>query len=346
MKRLKIIFFLPICVASFYGCKSLPNRINTLYGVYDKANNTPQIISNVNDLDSMIDNHKTFVLIQTSSCDCSSRFINNLVKPYIQENGLLLYKIDYDVAKNSTHNIPFREGSVTFHTIYQGQNLANLEQIYTKNETFFTNKNYFVDYMNNHFAKPTLISVNETELDNLFKTKDSFVVYYAKTGCSECEYLQNYLYSDFAQNHFDDSPLIYLFDLNNYPDRLNELRNKYGLTESYQWGYLSGALPVIHHVVPNGDEEFNNDTDAAFMFGNDILDENYKIETTYYDRDRLAKMSKYSSEEIRSELDQNKQFKKNDTYQDSEGYILLNNEVNRLRYEPLFKSFMNYLIEL
>lgn len=337
MKALKIVFLSPLFFSSLVSCNHLPNKVSTLFGFIDKENKTAIRINTTSDFVSMMENHESFVLIQTvDTCECSATFLNQCVNPYIHETGLIIYWADYQILKNTNYSLSLRNSSPTFHVIVKGNKLGNLEKVDNGSDAFFYQYTTFKTFMDEHIAKPFVFEIDEAKLDELFMGNEPFTIYYAKRGCEECDYLQNEILNDYAQSHFD-LKMIYFIDQN--IAKLDP--SKYQLSEAYEWGYGSkGAFPLIHYVKPATHDK-RNDIQQGFTFGNDILNNEYVIEKSYFDENRLNKI-KYLSDTNKDNLLTKRTFNENETKIEGT-YRTLKKEINRQRYEIVFNEFINYL---
>ena len=175
---------------------------------------------------------------------------------------------------------------------------SGCHQLYKNGDLLYSQDNYFV----------CLNSINEIE--TLFKSNDSFIIYYGLTGCSNCEKVKNNLI-DYINK---EKQLIYYienqkFDLNqlNIYDHYFDIANLYLFDDGKLIKTIkSDNLNNVTMIKNNLKNYFNNSSTYVFNNSNnyiDYLNNNYGI-SYLINRNDDETLTKYNN--LKNNFEQNK----------------------------------------
>ncbi len=297
------------------------------------------------------DKSETFALtVYANNCSCWSIF-KSIINKYVAETHAKIYAIPYSSFRSSdgtmlnNFDLKLISGSVTFHLIENGKIFNEISdsksQIIKKYETF-------TEYMNEYVNLPKKYYVSLEQVNSLYKSEETSLIYFARSNCGDCQYLDtSFLNSYVATNN------LYILDCENINIRKydeegnltpesqikwNEFKVNYGLAKDKNetYGYDTGYVPTLLLVKGDGESALPTFLSGAVYFNDTIAkdDAGYYIENSYYTSERVANLS-YTSTILK-----NKRLS-DDEVTSIESYTFWNQIDAAEVYNPLIKAFLD-----
>ncbi len=266
------------------------------------------------DLVAEIQNKHSFLLLthdENSTCQCWTSFHDNVLKPYIQQNSLLVHWIDYAdfMAGKEFFGVTFSKEHETVAIFKEGV-LAYQHDNADEQSEFTTKLSAFSDWMNARIKPSHALYLSLDQLDAKYAGTSPFNIYYGRAGCGDCSYFDKAdLLPYLASNDVKQS--IYLFDLDIEGVRFYNgaspkeegtedeqaayaqymaWKAEYGLAESEDnpAGYDAGMVPSVYRIAPNGKDKIGEViTHSAVFYNDDLYSENGKVAASYFTAERL-----------------------------------------------------------
>lgn len=308
MKK-RALFLLPLLLisSSLSGCNNKGNLVKLTYGQMI-SDETTEI--DYQSLKEKMLNKETFILaVYNSTCACWSEF-KQVAKEYISSNHVIIYSININkfnlgsLNEVDTFNLSLIKSTVTLHIIENGlirNEVADPTTRITKN------LNAFSSYLNGVTTMPNMYYVSLDQVNNLYKSEETSLLYFARSNCSDCQYIDNTLLKNY---NFKSNNKMYILDcesigIREYDDsgaltkesqeKWNEFKINYGLAseKNMTYGYDSGYVPSFFLIKGNSNSDMPTFLSGAVYFNDEIgKDENgYYVKNSYYTEERKTNLA-------------------------------------------------------
>ena len=210
-------------------------------------------------------------------CTGCQVFYKNVLQPFIEKYNVMIYSCYYKYAYQYTkstyrrpHNnapklIVFKDGQIV------GQESRE------HNKEVFTSEEGLLKFMDKYAVLPTMLEVDEQQLDTLLTDGENKVIYYGWRACPDCQYFEKYYLPTYLREHKDGKKWYY-FDTDKYrsqkksnPELWEAFVEKIGINLKDN----GGKVPTFAYYE-------NNQLVDAGIFFNDIDGDN-KVTSSYYE---------------------------------------------------------------
>jgi hypothetical protein len=268
---------------------------------------------------SMVEDKKNFIIVShstTNFCSCWAAFHENILAPYIKKHRLLVYFVDYqDIVGKDSYGLKVLPNHETIGIYKEGALLYQHNNSDVESD-WVTKYDVFSEWMDARLSHPQAFYINKDMLDEKYKGGREFTIYFDRSTCPDCAFLDANGLPAYFNSRKGCDPLFVL-DCDVVGIRLlqgedgktygpsnsdsasdyqkqayaqwSEFKSEYGLAyeESNPAGWDSGYVPTIYHVNPDGAKKKGDVIDASGVFFNDAMDKSGKVTTTYYTAARL-----------------------------------------------------------
>ena len=347
-----------LCLLLLVGCGNGDKTpVATLYG---STTINEAIDIKYSEFSSMMDDKMSFILTQypENHCYCWSSFRDNVLYPYIEASHLITYQIGFsafNVQGRNQYGIDAREDRPSVYIIEDG--VVKYSAMYSGDSQIFHDYNAFKGWIEEFVYKPNVFYVTESELENLFKGTDNFIIYYSWSVCPDCSYLQKNHLEEYFRDIKAEYPTIYAIDCYQEGIMLNKNGEydralyetfiaKYNLSAetNSRYGYRTGVVPTLQYVEPNGTFNPNESIKSSYVYVNDVItfsNNKYIVTESFFSQERLQYLPYLNN--VENNVIQGI------TLTADEVNVGANNENIKWKYEksaqwynPLFDAFMNY----
>jgi thiol-disulfide isomerase/thioredoxin len=322
MKKLFTVFsvlVLVVVLCSGCGCKN--EKVSLQIG---DMNVTTYIDVSMGELKSKIKNKDNFILFVYKD-DCEGcRFFKPILNNVIAEKHIIIYGIRYNDIERK-HELKSLQWTPSIVIYKSGKAILMTDP--DENESYFNSNKGFASLLDKYTYMPTLYYINKGQLDNKIANKENFIIYYSRSGCSDCgylnrNYLKKYLNSNTGTKHF------YIIETNVEGIRYNNgeydssvwqaFKDEYGLSNlNNPLGHGVGYVPTFQYYE-NGEikdmmiyfndylETFQNEDGESFVkIDNSYYDDNPYIGQTIAGAEYKKKLAPFYNEKVKSFLDVN-----------------------------------------
>lgn len=305
---LKIPLLLTLISLASCGGKNEP-KVPLIYG---DESLTSFITVTDNDIVTKIENDDNFFLFTyLNGCGCWTTFRDQVLLPYIQENHIYAYGIEVNSIKGTIdydlyYDLPVNtaKSNTPAMGLYKDGELQYSLAYTEKNKSVFESLPAFENWMTKYSEAPTMFFVSLNALNEMLVSERKFVIYYSRSTCPDCSYLERHFLKNYGETHLDAKKLYILdcdvngirYTNNQYDEvQFNAFKAKYGLSDVHNpLGYAQGFVPTFQYIEGDGTnvvEEISitsvvvdqivtlNDTAA-------VVGDNVVISRTYFDGTR------------------------------------------------------------
>ena len=335
----KGLILLPLLIAPLLtGCKFDVEITQLTYGTYSDSG---VVHLTSGEISTKISSEENFLLAlhsKTHTCICWNHF-KYVLDDAVNQNHLKIYdyyveEIDESTELKDAGSFYRREDAPTFYVIKNKKIASSFN--YSERNPMFSTLDGFMDIVNKYCKLPKMYFINQEILDEKI-LNESFVVYYARSLCGDCNYATPKMLLPYFEKHQDKKDL-YVFDLQPLKDESAEayqfFKDKYLLSElnNPELGLDQGVVPTFH-VYKNTEL-----VDSAIVFNEGKLtfnetDNCYYATSAYYNEDRLQYFH-YLDNVENKDLTKVK-IPSEDTY-----YSYWKKEESSKYYTPLLESFL------
>ncbi len=302
--RSLILLPLIVGVASLVSCSGNNEKINIQYGQTIKDD--VDYIA-YDELASMFNNEETFmVTVYAKTCSCWSMF-HAVLNQYISVHHIRVYAVNYDEFHSEdgksldNFGLNIASGYTSFAIVDKGEIKVNLK---SGSDKLFKNVESFGQFMNEKITLPKMFYVSLQNVESIFASDETSILYFARSNCSDCSYLNKYVLDSYSVTNN-----IYILDceslgIRQYDDEgnltpesqtaWNNFKKSFYLTSENNpdYGFDKGYVPTL--FLLKGDNETHVPTIlSGSVYFNDSLskiDEKIKITNTYYSNDRIDRL--------------------------------------------------------
>lgn len=348
----KQTLFLPLIFTMTLGlvsCQGQAEKVDLKYG--QMMNNDVSVIDYLS-LKEKIDNKDNFILVvYTNGCACWSNF-KKVASEYIKENHVEIFAIDYKNFRSSdgssldTFSLTFVSGGVSIHILKEGKKKAEIAD----SKSLVTSRlSALTTFLEENIILPKMFYISLGQVDELYKSEQTSLLYFARSNCSDCQYLDN----NFLRN-YDITNNMYILDCENigireYDDEGNltpesatkwaEFKVNYGLAKdnNEKYGYDEGYVPSLFLVKGDGSSTLPTFLSGAVYF-NDVVSkdsEGYYISNSYYTDARVSNLS-YTDTVLK-----NRRLSENEVTTYGETYYVWNHVDAAKMHDTIIKAFLD-----
>ena len=269
MKKLLVLSLISIAT-SLTSCGNNSGKVDTSKFCidYGRIRDTKLSQSDLKDLtytnlDSLITNKESFILITENgvddrSCGCWNDFKPVLVE-FSNNHNFEFYYFNvaalegepnkfgiYDAAGQLPGICFFKRGKLIRQTIY-GKTSENARRM-------FSNYDLFESFMLDNIYLPKMYYIDRNKLDALKEEEGKeFPLYVARKTCGDCLNIQkNYLYSwsDTLKGHYDKTLYVFDFDIYRGTKEYQAQKDAFGLSEAgnEKFGFTEGVFPTFQYI--------------------------------------------------------------------------------------------------
>ncbi len=310
----KTLAFLLASSLLLAGCSEGEGRekIAPLRGrLYDASLSLEENLENIDyrGLTSLVEGEEDFALLiydEDSTCACWHLSFRSTVESYLKERNLLLYGIQmdeftsavpdyYGLSVGSDASIAlFAEGSL----LYQETSETGMD--------WSEEVDIFTDWMDERIDYSAILEVSKSQLDALFKQNDPFLVMFARSGCSDCSYVEEAVLREnalarkegFYYLDCDEKGIRYDEEGNLNLDLWESFKDRYGLSAALnsRLGYGEGYVPTWIYYNPSLASSFEpvgmiGDMCVYFNDGVAEVDGTLEIVHSFYSQERISNMT-------------------------------------------------------
>lgn len=262
---------------------------------------------------------KNFVLVTLKQedyvCGCWVTFHEEILVPWIKSHNVLVYLLqaeELETDGNDDYGIEYIDGIPSI-AIFEEGSLKYQNKIDDESD-FSTKSASFSEWMQNRMTYPVMFYLNKNQLDEMYEGTTPFTIYFSRSGCSDCSYIENHSLRGYFKETRPANP-SYILDCDvegicyyngtvysswdtALPDaktayaQWTAFKREYGLAYSQDnpVGFDAGYVPTFFHINPIAIEsEKHEGIDSAGVFFNDTLDkETLTITNSYFTEERLA----------------------------------------------------------
>ena len=197
-KIVKMMCALLLSVVAFSGCSCNKGDSKAALGIGDVNATTYETIS-LEYVDQKVRNKDSFVLyIYSATCtDCIN--FKPIIEEVIQEKDLIIYAV---LGKNIPSSHALAGLATTPSLVVYSKGEVVFKTLFKDNKYYFTEKRGFEEFLSKYTYAPTMYYINLEQLDAKIENDEKFVIYYSRSSCGDCSYLNNnYLKTYLNNNH-------------------------------------------------------------------------------------------------------------------------------------------------
>ena len=353
MKK-KLLFlplsFLSLSLVNLAGCSN-NSKIQLVFG--DLTTNEVTDISYTK-LKEKVDSEASFLLaVQYSDhCGCWFDELKPVVEKYISEKHVICYHIKLEEleANNNTFGIKIVTGNSSFAIFEDGQ-LKNT--ITTKDDNTLKNYDTFVSYMDSLVSLPKFYYVSKDYIDELYKKDEKNIIYYSRSECGDCGYLDTHYLKEWSKNNPDFTRKIYVLDCdqkgirkdddgNVNKEQWQKFKDDYGMStvNNPTYGYDTGYVPSFYLI--QGSSEGVKYLSGAVAFNDTVTssDSKYSVTNSYYTNERLANLQ-YIDDEVKTKVLKGLELT-NEDVNDNGRYVMWKHESAEKYHNVFVDKFLKY----
>lgn len=293
MKNLGKILLPILCLSMgiLSGCKNDNEQSSKIKLTFGDINTQDVIDVKIGDLNSFVTQKQSFLFaVSPEGCACWSEFHPHL-SSYIKEHHLICYHMSYKEFESyaSAYKILLTKGATTFVIFENG--VAKVSLTSGEGNDAMKKKDEFYKFMDSTVEFPKCYYVSESNIDAILASDKTAVIYYKRSGCGDCTYLEPNILKPYVESH-PDMKNLYVLDCESWlslENRGQAKKDKYGLSNvnNPTYGYNTGYYPYFS-LVENG--QFKSGAEAF-----NVKVENEVITESYYSQERAASLQYLSN---------------------------------------------------
>ena len=308
-KRVLLLATLPLLFSSLSGCTSSESNRVTYGTLISQDINSLVTLSTADLYNKAMNEEETFLLavyqgLYSDDCLCWNTF-QSTIASYMNKYQNYVYLYDAQSQNNSISDLEIDkyDSSEPCLYVFKGKKqLARYSYLSSVDMELFENSEIMNQKISKVVEPAKLLYVDDEYLAKSIKEKNESVVLFARSGCSDCNYVLPYVIIPYMNSH-NTSKNICIFDM----QKLYELskdedateqekalyqatKDKYGLSASANsdFGYQQGVVPTIQYYK---DGELKD----VSVFFNDKVDQkedgSFYVSDSYYTSERVSKLS-------------------------------------------------------
>ncbi len=317
MKKAALIFILllPFLASCDTDQKSLTYL--TFGKLYDSSLSWKENMKEIDyiALNDYVTNQDSFILFvgdDKQTCDCYVTFTETL-SWVMEKDDYLIHYIDINAfSNNDNFGLKLSHENATL-AIFKDGVIADQYTAGSTSDPMVNDRNVLRKWLEERLHNSDMLYVTKDQLEKLYEGKETFSIYFSRSTCSDCSFLDEQILKSYNQK---DRNTSYLIDCDQVGVRLNDdltfnegmwnaFKEEYGLTEKedYPFGYDTGYVPTFLYVDPNIiiDDDKTTGVTASAVYLNDGItkkDDGYYVTRTFYTEERMAVQPYLDSQEV------------------------------------------------
>ena len=346
----KLSFLLPLLIVPFLsGCEATVGKTQLTYGTYMHEEAVQLSSSDFSDHFGNEENFLMAIYPKDSTCLCWSHF-SSVINDVVKNDHLLIYKYyAQDVESNpdmkEVGGFSNRMNAPTFYII-KDKKIAKYYN-YTDSTNFFKDKTAFLEEVSNHIKKPRMFYLSKDQVDAKLASNDSFTLFYARSECSDCNYVIPHVLTPYFDALENETNELYLFDIQPYyaggsaseeeKQAYQEFKDYYELSEigNATYGFGKGVVPTFYYY------EAGVIKDACVYANDGVLTENnglYHPTGSYYNASRIDHLHYLANVEVSNLTTVDILEEDTATYENNHYWKI---EASSSYYNPILEAFLN-----
>jgi len=239
------------------------------------------------ELDSKIEVKESFLLVVAdTTCACWSEF-RPIINQYVSEHHVdcFFLRYDYFVDFASKYNIELTKGTTKLVVFEEG--VAKIQLKSNTEDKTMKDKSAFYKFMEGNVKLPKAYLIKEEDYSTV--TANGAVVYFERSECGDCTYLNPTILANYVKKH-PNMNNIYVLDCQVWygKEGYQDKKDQYGLSNKYntEYGYGNGVFPFMSYVknskYVSGAVAFNDTVS--------LVDGKYVVTDSYYTTERANKL--------------------------------------------------------
>ena len=302
------------------------------------------------------ENKETFILtIFASNCGCWTS-LRPLLQSYITTNHIEIFAISYNdfdllARKNNEYfSLKVKSGNTSFAIIDKGEICFN--EYNDSKAKMFQSQNEFNKFMEEMISLPKMFYISLDQVDTLFKTEKTSLLYFARSNCSDCQYFNTHFL-----NEYKPTKNLYILDceslgIREYDKEGNlttesavlwqEFKDNYYLSSKYneKYGYDEGYVPYLMLLKGNKETKKPEILSASTYLNDTITKTNdtYTITKSFYSNERKQYLDYVNN--VSTPILEGMNLSKEDVSEFGD-YVVWNKEKASIYHDALIKSFLD-----
>ncbi len=305
------------------------------------------------DLQSMAANGESFLLLvydDRSSCECWAVF-RNTIYSFMEERNAKVYALTVrEIDSSNEFGIDVVSDTETIAIFDKGKLKEQRYRVGTE-DSFATDPDYFLYYMDERLEYSPLLEVNDRQLEELYGGGGEFTVYYGRSGCSDCSFVEGHFLSGFFERQ--ELADFYYYDLEPLRDdaeAYQAFKDEVGLSEKGNpgLGYGEGVVPTFFHVNPAGGTTKAEMIDDACVYLNNTValeDGKYVVADSFYSQNRLEYLESLPLSNVEPKVLEGIEIPEEDIISSGERFYWKNSAA-AVYADPILEVFLLYYLAL
>ncbi len=294
------------------------------------------------DISDRVNNKESFMLaISSNTCVCWEEF-HPIIKNYITENHLYCLHTTYNDFKDVASNfgIALTPSTTTFVVFDKGEAKIKLQS--SASNKAMKDINEFKKFMEGNVKLPKAYFINEEDVNSIIENKKNAVIYFERSKCGDCTYLNPTILANYTANHKDMNN-IYVLDCQPWKE-LSEhdyqtKKDDFGLSNknNTKYGYDDGVFPFFSYIN-NGEY-----ASGAVAFNDTISKQNgkYVVTNSYYSEEKLPNLAYLNESNIKTKVIKGLEIPASDVADNGERISWMQDKAVNY-YEPIINAFLDY----
>ncbi len=248
MKKItKIFTYFILMILLVSGCSCKKDKDNKANLQIGDMNATTYVDIDEDGYNAKISNKDDFILFVYSNTCMGCKAFKPKLESVIQEKHLIVYGMEYENISSSSDLYKKVKYTPTIAIYKEGKSI-----FFTLSDDDFSyldTKESFVSLLDKYTNMPTLYYINRTQLKEKITNKENFIIYYSRSTCGDCSYLnknymKEYLNSNTKTKHF------YIIETD-----VEGIRKNNGVFDAEQWQAFKdefGLSNVINTELGHG----------------------------------------------------------------------------------------------
>lgn len=296
MKKSLLFLLIPTLLFTVTGCNKSSSS-GMVFLEYGKVHTSESLFVDEIDYDTLtswIDHKDSFVLaVSNEGCSCWEGFqpilasFNYKYKLDIKQIPVKELNVEgrdkfgmYTVAVDSPFLAFFSNGSLVRQAMYGGS--KEYSKVFTDASGVELEKFFFANaYL------PKMYYIERETLDTYISSNKEFNLYVARTGCGDCQTVNETMLRDWNKTTLLVNEPLYIFDLAPYyqTEEYQSIKDTYGLSDAINTdlGYSTGMVPTFQR------RKGSQVKDMAVVL-NDGVYEDGRTMKSYFTSERVSKM--------------------------------------------------------
>lgn len=288
-KIVSIISCMMLSVILLVGCSCSCSKEKANLAIGDMNATSYVDLSSFEIVKSMIEDKETFVLF-VYQVDCSAcKSFKPILEEVIKERHIKVYGIQYKYI-DSDHKLKDLQYTPSI-VIYKAGKLF-IKTDPDANSSYFKNSEGFKSFLDKYTDKPTAYYINLTQLREKISNQENFIIYYSRSSCGDCSYLNRNYLKEYLNSYSGDKKFYILetdaegirFNNGEYDsEQWQNIKDEFGLSKANnsEFGYETGVVPTFQYYE-------NGVLRDMMIYTNDKFEEiegttDVKIIGSYYD---------------------------------------------------------------